>query len=470
MYNPQIMGFNYDDGSIRLPVQGAKELYGDYPSKYNAIRLPHPETRRANKTLNLPLGPTIRHLLQNKGASLERHVFDSYVDWHRNYLKEFGINIEALHNIHKYQDIVDALRDNSDFLLEAERLDIKQALLENGFIPKSTLNSMRQGELAFVEKVLERLNNKRPQDPKKLAALHHFYNLVLAKQELIRLSQTTAKTLSDLDESERSFFSDHIYQTLTSIAQGQRPSEKQLDFSDKPNAAHPHIHFEYAKRDKSFLQLGSDFGDCTAIVKPRQGDASIENIFWTVFAWILDPHYRILKVFFQNEALLKVHLLPLYYLDEQNQAQFFLCVDAIETTTDKGQAKQVDTLPHCQEAFDATITYIRELAKDLNIRHIIAERFSNTPWVRQAFDDYPEIYLDTHRIRKIDDLEDIYESANLLLEGQDIPNLNALFIEIQATNTFLLSGDNVSKGSIKNFALIAGSPELGIPMGKIIGV
>ncbi|NIV38772.1 MAG: hypothetical protein GWN58_57965, partial [Anaerolineae bacterium] len=73
-------------------------------------------------------------------------------------------------------------------------------------------------------------------------------------------------------------------------------------------------------------------GDCTAAHHSHQADPRVENIYWTLFAWILDRNYQILEVHFDGQLVLKAHLLPLFYQGPQGLTPF-LALDAIETGT-----------------------------------------------------------------------------------------------------------------------------------------
>ena len=79
------------------------------------------------------------------------------------------------------------------------------------------------------------------------------------------------------------------------------------------------------------LALGKEVGDCTADKLFRQVDRDVENIYWTVFSWFLDRNYQILKVHYDGEFVMKVHLLPVLAATRDG-GEVFLAVDAIETT------------------------------------------------------------------------------------------------------------------------------------------
>ena len=150
MYNPPIMGYSNEQGPIRLPLRKAKELYDQYPSKFNILR--NNETRNVDKTLNLLLGYKIKNLLEEEKGYLDRHVFNFYQTWHRDYYKEFGIKIAALHNITDYQEVSQLLEQNKHYLEHIEKIDLKTELINSSTIRKSTINSIQGNSNSFTQK------------------------------------------------------------------------------------------------------------------------------------------------------------------------------------------------------------------------------------------------------------------------------------------------------------------------------
>jgi hypothetical protein len=244
------------------------------------------------------------------------------------------------------------------------------------------------------------------------------------------------------------------------------------------------IEFEYATRDDSFLKLGKITSDCTADKRNFQSDVNIENIFWTVFSWILDRNYQILKVYFNNEFVMKMHLLPLFVsasgsLKFQSAAPgrsdyIILAVDAIETTVAfRGQQEGAENNSlgrYRDEIFSKTMECITGLADKMNIHDIYAEKFSNTPWVRDNLKGYPEIFLHVDHLLKIDQLEDVYYLAKDLSGRYGYDMSEEVFMEIQMKNTFLQPGYIHKAPRVKSFGLIRGHARDGIPMKQIIGV
>jgi hypothetical protein len=151
---------------------------------------------------------------------------------------------------------------------------------------------------------------------------------------------------------------------------------------------------EFAAR-ASYLALGKEVGDCTADKLFRQVDRDVENIYWTVFSWVLDRNYQILKVYYDGEFVMKVHLLPLLAVSG-NRGEVFLAVDAIETTPAFREDTHVghpDLLEKKEYIFSRMVQEVEGLARAMGIDHVYAERFSNTEWVRRELERFPEVYL-----------------------------------------------------------------------------
>jgi hypothetical protein len=140
------------------------------------------------------------------------------------------------------------------------------------------------------------------------------------------------------------------------------------------------VEVAFAPRDGSFLALGKEVGDCTADKLFRQVDRDVENIYWTVFSWFLDRNYQILKVYYDGEFVMKVHLLPVLAATRDGGA-VFLAVDAIETTPVFREDTHVghpDLLEKKEYIFTRTVEEVQRLAQTMGIEHVYAERFSNT--------------------------------------------------------------------------------------------
>jgi hypothetical protein len=231
------------------------------------------------------------------------------------------------------------------------------------------------------------------------------------------------------------------------------------------------VEIEFASRDASFLSLGKQVGDCTADKLFRQVDRDVENIYWTVFSWLLDCNYQILKVHYDGQFVMKVHLLPLLAIVD-NGAEVFLAVDAIETTP----AFRVDTpvghpdlLERKEYVFARMVEEVQRLAQAMGIDHVYAERFSNTGWVRQELERFPEVYLHIGDIQKVDELEDVFELSKRVCAEAGRERPSGIFMELQMRNTFLMPGAATLRG-VKVFAVLAGDARLGIPMRRVFGI
>lgn len=222
------------------------------------------------------------------------------------------------------------------------------------------------------------------------------------------------------------------------------------------------IKMEYIARDHSYLKRGKEFGDCTADKKPNQDNQETQNIYWTVFAWILDRNYQIMIVSKNNHSVLKVHLALLFLTGDSELPCLF--VDAIEAKPDKNLEL---TDQDKSELFVLVINKVLDIAAKMGIHIVLAEKFSNAEWVRDKLDDYDEIYLSINNIEKVDHLEDVWECAQSFCTkfkstNQDlqIDQIDHLFMEIQAKNTFLMSEDVSSrKKDYKSFSVLYNSSD-----------
>jgi len=231
------------------------------------------------------------------------------------------------------------------------------------------------------------------------------------------------------------------------------------------------LEFAFAPRDASFLALGKEVGDCTADKPVRQVDRDVENIYWTVFAWFLDRQYQVLKVLWEGDFVMKLHLLPLHVATEAGEATV-LALDAIETAPAFREDTRLGNpalLARKTEILHAVLREVVRMAHAMGVEQVYAERFSNTAWVRQELERLPEIYLRIGDIRKIDELEDVFELGRRVCASAGAPPPASVFMELQMKNAFLQPGVVSLKG-VKSFALVAGDARLGIPMKRAFGV
>jgi len=200
-------------------------------------------------------------------------------------------------------------------------------------------------------------------------------------------------------------------------------------------------------------------------------DRDVENIYWTVFAWFLDRNYQILKVHYDGQFVMKVHLLPLLAVNGA-RSDVFLAVDAIETTTAFREDTHVghpDLLEKKEYIFSRMVEEVEGLARAMGIDHVYAERFSNTEWVRRELERFPEVYLHIGNIQKIDELEDVFELSQRVCAAAGRERPSSIFMELQMKNTFLQPFAATVRG-VKVFAVLAGDARLGMPMKRVFGV
>lgn len=147
------------------------------------------------------------------------------------------------------------------------------------------------------------------------------------------------------------------------------------------------IEVALAARDGAFLHSGDYYGDCTASEVRSQVDPEIANIHWTVYAWLLDPYYRVLEVYFHGRRVLKGHILPLIV-----HGRRVLMLDAIETIPsirdflrgrrNRNISQSIYARRH--DLLQALFDTVRELARRMGVQAVYVDRYSNTRWVREA--------------------------------------------------------------------------------------
>jgi hypothetical protein len=149
-----------------------------------------------------------------------------------------------------------------------------------------------------------------------------------------------------------------------------------------------------------------------------------------------------------------------------------LAVDAIETTPSMREDTRVahpDLLEKKEYIFAGMVEQVQQLAQRMGIDHVYAERFSNTAWVRRELERFPEVYLRTGDIQKIDELEDVFELSKRVCAEAGRERPSSIFMELQMRNTFLMPGTATVRG-VKVFAVLAGDARLGLPMKRVFGV
>ena len=482
-YNPIISGFHHLDGPMNIPLNDAKARFGMFPSQFGYLtkKKKNNQKRSESKVLNLKLGYFIKELLGQKKKNLKKEVFRFYANWHRDYNAEFGVDMAPFFNLNDALDVQTTLAANRNLLERLAQIDIRKEIENTGLIKKSTLYSINPPDLLIPKLSEILLKRMRSAGSERHMKIKQMLNLLNAHALVMQANLLSDSLLTAFQSDMLSCFADEISSILMRLNRFI-PLEQTAPLKGRQGTG---VEFEYATRDHSYLELGKVTGDCTADKRYDQANADIENIFWTVFSWILDRNYQILKVYYNNEFVMKVHLLPLFicvpgYSDDfniipQHRSDFMiLAVDAIETTlafSGKIKDREKDRLfDHKDEIFSETMAFITQIADRMQIKDIYAEKFSNTPWVRERLSTYPEVFFNADHIVKIDELEDVYDLVKALSVkyGYEIPE--AVFMEIQMKNTSLLPGYINKAPGVKSFSVIRGRTEDGIRMKQIIGV
>lgn len=481
-YNPVITGFSAEAGALHIPLTRARKKFGQLPSRYGFVSAKKNGDieRQDKRALNLTVGHMITQLLHRDKRNLKRGVYRFFNTWHRDLAGEFNIHIDPFYNMNDAGTIRCVLKENVAGLAQFSHCDIRAFLAGTGLIRRDVLHSIRPHLL--LEKTTDILEKKlRHGSGNQAGPIRDALNRLNCLREVAQLGPFLGKDLLHPGPDALESCGDEIAKGLLAL-----------------NRFHPlsgagaltgitgrGIEFEFATRDHTFLELGKVTGDCTADKRNFQADRNVENIFWTVFSWILDRNYQILKVFCDGEFVMKVHLLPLYVtgagrneelatVSSQRSEYSILAVDAVETTLAfrgrKFAAARQDLLARRDEIFYAAMDRILQLADAMHIHDVYAEKFSNTPWVRRLFADYSEIFFHVDRLVKIDQLEDVFTLADRLGRQMGYESPKAVFMELQMKNTHLSPGYINKSPGLKSFALIRGTAEDGIPMKHIIGV
>ncbi|WP_022667488.1 hypothetical protein [Desulfospira joergensenii] len=479
-YNPVILGFSDLKGPIDIPLKEAREKYGRLPSSYGFV--PLKKGREPKKGLNLELGKFIREILENRQYNFKGEVLQYFKSWHREYGSEFGFDVNPFLNMNDPGTLVKIVQDNQPLFQDLLDMDLKAYLIENLLIRKEIVNSIKKKDLyPSVQRILRKKTAKFERGAKRKQA-ETAVNRISAIRILRKIETLISSSIISPDRDKLTVYADEVAGLLLGL-----PREIELrGRQDLQGIRGKGIEFEYAARDGSYLSLGKSTGDCTADKRNFQADTSIENIFWTIFSWILDQNYQILKVYYNGEFIMKVHMLPLYVSDMgtsssgasnfrlQKGGHTILALDAVETIRafrdDLPEFSKAPLLEKREKIFSSTMKKILELAGKMGIERIYAEKFSNTAWVREMYENYPEIFLHVDHIQKIDQLEDVFSLARTLCEdrGQKLPG--EVFMEIQMKNIYLSSQTGSRAPGVKSFAVIKGDPGQGIPMNKVIGV
>lgn len=462
MYNPSITGYSEESGPLQLSLVEAKKEYGRLPSSYSllpALKESDDEQREPNEVLNLDLGISIKSWLgEDKQRSLGPFVLEFFSSWHRDYQKEFGISMAPLRSLNGVGDLRRVIAANRETLEKISHTDVESTLLEHSVFKRDVLNSIPPDKK--TEKGIEAILRKIASGSRS-TDMNSTLSLLKARQVLDRVPFLNSAGYP-------------LERHADDIAGALREIARYADLRDTRSlrsVSGQGTEFSYAPRDFSYLQLGRQFGDCTSDKRYLQTDCQTENIYWTVFSWILDCNYQILVLSLDGRPAIKCHMLPLFVDVLQTGRELYPClfIDAIETTAQcRVTEENRDQLPRLQHAFQLLMAEVKAIAGRMGIASVYSERFSNTDWVRHELEKMPEVYLDTKRIVKVDELEDVFSCAASFCSHFGYPSPEAVFMEIQARNTYLIAESIM--GTNKSFALVLGDPADGLPAKYAFGV
>jgi hypothetical protein len=463
-YNPIIIGFVEGEGYVNIPLETAREDYGQFPSEYGL--LPIGEGRRVRKALNLSLGLSLIKLLQERPA-LSETIAKFYERWGRDFRADFHVSLEPFHRRNDPAALRRIVATNGETLAACRDLEAAEYLRRHELMSLSTLRSIPADDLLVKTKAILTKKRRNPAHAAERDLLDRALALVQAKEILAQAQDLTGGDITQFGAPRLGMHADQIADLLWGLS--RHVPLAGVDTLDCVRGQG--IEFAFTPRDASFLELGKEVGDCTADKYFRQVDREVENIYWTVFAWFLDRNYQILRVLYDGELVMKVHLLPVLVSNSTANA-VLLALDAVETTPafrEDTRASNPSLLERKEHIFSRMLDEVRRLARQMGISYVYAERFSNTAWIRRELAQFPEVYVPIAQIWKIDELEDVFELAKRICAaaGEEAPS--SVFMELQMKNTFLQAAAAGSKGT-KPFAVIAGDKRLGIPMKRVVGV
>ncbi len=463
-YNPIVLGFVEGKGAIHVPLQVAREEYGQLPSDYGLLQ--GAEGRRARKALNLPIGLGIMDLLR-QGKNLPEIMKKFYERWGLDYQADFGVHIQRFHRFNDPWTLWQVVEANYTTLAECLAVDVAAYLHAHGLIPQPTLRSIPAERLLTKAKDILGKRRRNPAHAGEQERGEEALTLLEVKELLEKLARLLGGEIGRWTKDRLVSQADEIARILWKLSK-----HLPLARADRLVCVRGEgVEIEFVPRDVTFLTLGKEVGDCTADQLFRQVDQDVENIYWTVFSWFLDRNYQILRVYFDGQFVMKVHLLPLL-ASGRNGGEVFLAVDAIETTPSFREDTPVgrpELLEKKEYIFAQTVEAVQRLALSMGIDHVYAERFSNTAWVRRELEQFPEVYLHIGDIQKIDELEDVFELSKRVCAEAGRERPSGIFMELQMRNTFLMPGAATVRG-VKVFAVLGGDARLGIPMKRVFGV
>jgi hypothetical protein len=463
-YNPIIIGFVEGKGYVNIPLETAREDYGQFPSEFGL--LPTVEGRRIRKTLNLSLGLSLIKLLEER-ATLNDTIAKFFERWGRDFQSDFKVVLEPFHRCNDPATLKRVIAANSQTLATCLELEIAEYLREHALVGRSTLRSIPPDALLGKAKAILGKKRRNPAHAAEQDLLDQALALVHAKELLAHIQGVTGGDITRFGTPRLALHADQLASLLWRLSR----HVPLTGVEGLQCVRGEGLEFDFTPRDASFLELGKAVGDCTADKHFRQVDREVENIYWTVFAWFLDRNYQILRVLHDGELVMKVHLLPVLVSNGPVDA-VVLALDAIETTPafrEDTLASKAALLDRKEHIFSRMLDEVRRLARLMGISYIYAERFSNTAWVRRELERLPEVYVPIAQIWKIDELEDVFELSKRICTAAGEAAPSSVFMELQMKNTYLQPAAASAKG-VKPFAVIAGDKRLGVPMKRVVGV
>jgi hypothetical protein len=105
------IGFVEGKGYVDIPLQTARDEYGQLPSEYGLLR--RRPTRRLRKTLNLSLGLSVIKLLQ-QGKNLPEMIARFYEHWGRDFCADFGVDMGPFHSLNDPSVLKRVVEENAE--------------------------------------------------------------------------------------------------------------------------------------------------------------------------------------------------------------------------------------------------------------------------------------------------------------------------------------------------------------------
>jgi hypothetical protein len=405
--------------------------------------------------------------LLREGKDLPEIMGKFYERWGRDFHADFQVRIDGFQRLSDPWTLRQVVEENRQILAQHLDVDVREYLHARGLVPRSTLRSIPTDRLLPKAKEILSKRRRNPAHASEKEQIAQAVAFVEAKMLLGEVARVLGGEISRWGKDRLMIHADEVARLFQDLSR-----HLPLAGADRLACVRGHdVEVEFAPRDASFLALGKEVGDCTADKLFRQVDRDVENIYWTVFTWFLDRHYQILKVHYDGQFVMKVHLLPLLAVTG-SRGDIFLAIDAIETTPAFREDTHVghpDLLEKKEYIFSRMVEEVEGLARTMGIDRVYAERFSNTAWVRRELQRFPEVYLHIGNIQKIDELEDVFELSKRVCAAAGRERPSSIFMELQMKNTFLLPGAATVRG-VKGFAVLAGDARPGMPMKRVFGV